>query len=145
MIGSFLVACCGIGLAYLMYYKRSISYEAMGARFKGLYTLLLNKYYFDEIYMAILVNPIYNLMEKLFRFDQLVIDGAVNGAGKLTLLWATAKQIFDIYVVDGAVNGAGWLSMSLGKVLRRTQTGQLQTYAMVIFLGAVILIFWKFI
>jgi NADH:ubiquinone oxidoreductase subunit 5 (subunit L)/multisubunit Na+/H+ antiporter MnhA subunit len=145
MLGSLIVACCGIGLAYLMYYKRSISYEAMGARFKGLYTLLFNKYYFDELYMATIINPVYSLMEKMFRFDQIVIDGAVNGAGKLTLWWSWAKERFDTYIVDGAVNGAGYLSMATGKLLRKTQTGQLQTYALVIFLGAVVLIFWKFI
>ena len=145
MLGSLVVALCGIGLAYLMYYKRSISYEAMGARFRPLYTLLLNKYYFDELYMATIINPVYTLMEKMFRFDQVVIDGAVNGAGKLTLWWSWAKERFDTYVVDGAVNGAGYLSMALGRIFRKTQTGQLQTYALIIFLGAVVLIFWKFI
>lgn len=84
-------------------------------------------------------------MEKMYKFDRVVIDGAVNGAGKVTLWWAWAKERFDVYIIDGAVNGAGWIAMALGKVLRRTQTGQVQTYAMVIFLGAVILIFWKII
>jgi NADH:ubiquinone oxidoreductase subunit 5 (subunit L)/multisubunit Na+/H+ antiporter MnhA subunit len=145
MIGSFLVASCGILLAYLMYYKRSISYEAMGDRFKEIYTLLFNKYYFDELYMATIINPVYYLMEKVFRFDQVVIDGAVNGAGKLTLWWSWAKERFDTYVIDGAVNGAGYLSLAAGRFLRKTQTGQLQTYALVIFLGAVVLIFWQII
>jgi len=145
MIGSFLVASCGILLAYLMYYKRSISYEAMGDRFKEIYTLLFNKYYFDELYMATIINPVYYLMEKVFRFDLVVIDGAVNGAGKLTLWWSWAKERFDTYVIDGAVNGAGYLSLAAGRFFRKTQTGQLQTYALVIFLGAVVLIFWKII
>jgi len=145
MLGSFIIASCGIGLAYLMYYKRSISYEAMGDRFKEIYTLLYNKYYFDELYMATIINPVYSLMEKAFRFDQVIIDGAVNGAGKLTLWWSWAKERFDTYVIDGAVNGAGYLSLAIGRFLRKTQTGQLQTYALVIFLGAVVLIFWKII
>ncbi|MCP4581333.1 MAG: NADH-quinone oxidoreductase subunit L, partial [candidate division Zixibacteria bacterium] len=145
MLGSLIVASSGIYLAYLVYFKKTISAEAMGARFKGIYTLLLNKYYFDELYFATIVNPVYYLMEKFFRFDQVVVDGAVNGAGKLTLWWSWAKQQFDIYVVDGAVNGVGYLSLAIGKLFRKTQTGQLQTYALVIFLGAVILIFWKII
>lgn len=142
---SLVIALSGIGLAYLMYYKKSISCEAMGTRFKAIYTLLYNKYYFDELYMATIINPVYYIMEKIFRFDMLVIDGAVNGVGRLTLLWAWAKERFDTYVVDGAVNGAGYLSMAMGKVIRKTQTGQLQTYALVIFLGAIILIFMKYI
>jgi NADH-quinone oxidoreductase subunit L len=145
MLVSLIIASSGIYLAYLMYCKKSISYEAVGAKFKALYTLLYNKYYFDELYMATIVNPVYNLMEKLFRFDLAVIDGAVNGVGKLTLWWSWAKERFDTYIVDGAVNGAGWVSLAMGKAFRKIQTGQLQTYALVIFLGAVVLIFWKFI
>jgi NADH:ubiquinone oxidoreductase subunit 5 (subunit L)/multisubunit Na+/H+ antiporter MnhA subunit len=142
---SLVVALSGIGLAYLVYYKKAISADDIADRFRELYTLLYNKYYFDELYMATIINPVYNLMEKAFRFDQIVIDGLVNGAGKLTLLWSWAKERFDTYVVDGAVNGAGYLSLGLGKLFSKTQTGQLQTYALVIFLGAVVLIFMKFI
>lgn len=145
MLISLVVALSGIGLAYLMYHKRAISPEAMTQRFKPIYTLLFNKYYFDELYMTIIINPTYWLMEILFKFDQIVIDGMVNGVGKLTLLWSWAKERFDTYVVDGAVNGLGYMSLSMGRAIRKTQTGQLQTYALVIFLGAVILIFMKFI
>jgi NADH-quinone oxidoreductase subunit L len=145
MLGSLVIAGSGIGLAYLMYYRKSISAEAMGARFKPIYTLLYNKYYFDEFYMAIIVNPTYKFSEFLFKFDQVVIDGIVNGTGKMTLWWAWAKERFDTLIVDGAVNGTGYISLALGKAIRRTQTGQLQTYALVIFIGAVILIFMKFI
>ncbi len=145
MLGSLVVAGSGILLAYLMYFKKSISAEAMGARFKPIYTLLYNKYYFDEFYMATIVNPTYKFAEFLFKFDQVVIDGIVNGTAKLTLWWSWAKERFDTIVVDGAVNGAGYISLALGKAIRRTQTGQLQTYALVIFIGAVILIFMKFI
>jgi NADH-quinone oxidoreductase subunit L len=145
MLISLLIAGSGIFLAYLMYFKKSISAETMGARFKPIYTLLYRKYYFDEFYMAVIVNPTYKFSEFLFTFDQVVIDGLVNGAGKLTLWWSWAKERFDTLVVDGAVNGTGYLSLALGKAIRRTQTGQLQTYALVIFIGAVILIFMKFV
>ena len=145
MLVSLAVAGSGIFLAYLMYYKKSISAEAMGARFKPIYTLLYNKYYFDEFYMATIVNPTYKFSEFLFKFDQVVIDGIVNGTAKLTLWWSWAKERFDTIIVDGAVNGTGYISLALGKAIRRTQTGQLQTYALVIFIGAVILIFMKFI
>jgi NADH-quinone oxidoreductase subunit L len=95
--------------------------------------------------MAVIVNPTYKLAEILFRFDQLVIDGIVNGAGKLTLALAWLNEKFDIYVVDGAVNGTGYVSMFFGRNIRKTQTGQLQTYALVVFLGAVVFIFIKLI
>jgi NADH-quinone oxidoreductase subunit L len=145
MIGSLVVAGSGIGLAYLMYVKGSISPVAMGERFKPIYTFLYNKWYFDELYMAAIINPTYKLTEYMFLFDQYVIDGLVNGAGKLTLALSWIHEKFDIYVVDGAVNGAGYLSMYIGKNVRKMQTGQLQTYALVVFLGAVVFIFIKLI
>jgi len=142
---SLLVAISGIGLAYLMYVKGSISPVKMAQRFKPIHTFLFNKWYFDELYMATIINPTYWLMEVLFKFDQLIIDGIVNGAGKVTLFLSWAHQQFDIYVVDGAVNGSGYLSMFLGRTIRKIQTGQLQTYALVVFLGAVVFVFIKLI
>ena len=51
--------------------------------FPGLYRLLLNKYYVDEMYDAAIVQPIRIVsQEGLWRgFDVHVIDGAVNGVG----------------------------------------------------------------
>ena len=57
MLISLVVALSGIGLAYLMYVKGSISPVRMGERFKPIYTFLYNKWYFDELYMAIIINP----------------------------------------------------------------------------------------
>ncbi len=145
MLVSLAVAGSGIGFAYLVYRKKVITAESIGARFRPLYKLLYNKYYFDELYMAAIVNPTYKIAEILFRFDQVVIDGIVNGAARITLWWSWAKERFDTYVIDGAVNGAGYLSLAIGRALRKTQTGQIQTYALVVFIGAVILIFVKFI
>jgi NADH-quinone oxidoreductase subunit L len=142
---SLLVALSGIGLAYLMYVRGVISPVAVARRFKPIYTFLYNKWYFDELYMAVVVNPTYRLSEFLFNFDLYVIDGIVNGSAKLTLLLSWLYERFDTYVVDGAVNGAGYLSMFFGRNIRRIQTGQLQTYALVVFLGAVILIFMRLI
>jgi NADH-quinone oxidoreductase subunit L len=142
---SLVVALSGIGLAYLMYGKGSISPEKMAQRFKPIYTFLYNKWYFDELYMAVIVNPTYKLTEFLFKFDLLIIDGMVNGAGKLTLFFSWIHEVFDTYVVDGAVNGAGYISMFFGRHIRKIQTGQLQTYALVVFIGAVVFMFIKLI
>ena len=145
MLISLLVALSGIGLAYLMYVRGVIAPVAVAQRFKPIYTFLYNKWYFDELYMAVVVNPTYRLSEYLFKFDLYVIDGIVNGSAKLTLLLSWLYERFDTYVVDGAVNGAGYLSMFFGRNIRQIQTGQLQTYALVVFLGAVVLIFMKLI
>jgi len=145
MLISLIVASSGIGLAYIIYVKKAISAEAIGKAFKPIYTFLYNKWYFDELYMATVINPTYRFMEFLFKFDQLVIDGIVNGFGKATLFTSWIHERFDTYVVDGAVNGTGYASMFFGRHIRKIQTGQLQTYALFVFLGVVVFMFIKLI
>ncbi len=145
MFGSLVIALSGIGLAYLMYVKGAISPVKMAARFKPIYTFLYNKWYFDELYNGTIIRFTYFFAEILFKFDQLIIDGIVNGAGKLTMFLSWAYERFDVIVVDGAVNGSGYISMFFGKQIRKIQTGQLQTYGLVIFIGAVVFIFIKLV
>jgi NADH-quinone oxidoreductase subunit L len=104
----------GIGLAYLIYVKQAISAENIVARFPGIYKLLKNKYYIDELYLWLIHN---------------IMDGVVAKF----LYW------FDIYIVDGVVNGVAFITRGSAKALRKTSTGQLQTYAMVFFLAIVVI------
>ena len=49
----------------------------------GLYTLLLNKYYVDEIYAALIVTPLLWISTNVLWHvvDEGIIDGTVNGVG----------------------------------------------------------------
>ena len=78
MAGATAVALAGIYLAYLMYYKGSISPDQMALRFKRAYGLMYNKYYFDELYSVLFIRPYYALCDILWTFDMLIIDGLVN-------------------------------------------------------------------
>jgi len=129
---STVVAVGGIVLAYLMYYKGSISPEKMAARFKTLHKLSYNKWYFDEIYDIILLRPIMALARFMWTFDAKVIDGLVNGVAWFTILWADIKEWFDTWIVDGAVNGAGWVVCQGARIGRLLQTGSVQFYALFI-------------
>lgn len=139
MIISSIVAVSGIVLAYLIYYKRSISADMLAEKFRPIYTLFYNKYYFDEIYHAILLNPALAFARFMWKFDAGIIDGLVNGTAWLTILWSDMKQWFDKWIVDGAVNGSGWLVRQGGNSLRFLQTGRVQGYALVILIGIVLL------
>lgn len=143
MLISTIVAVSGIGLAYLMYYKKSLSPESVAARFKPVYTLLYNKYYFDELYQAAIINPLLKLGDFLWVFDARVVDGAVNGAGWLTVLWSDAKMWFDKWIIDGAVNGSGWLVRRLGGALRLVQSGSMQFYALFILVTTLLICLYK--
>lgn len=144
MIVATLVALSGIYLAYVIYYKGTISAERLKYRFSSIHKLLYNKYYFDELYNAIIVKPLFKLTDFLFvRFDLGVIDWLVNAAGSFTVFLSWFWELFDTYVVDGAVNGLGYVVRGTGAGIRRVQTGQLQNYAFIIFFGIVLIILLK--
>jgi NADH-quinone oxidoreductase subunit L len=144
MIISTLVALSGIYLAYAMYHKKSISPEKLKSKFAFPYKLLYNKYYFDELYHAVIINPLLKLADILFaKFDVGVLDWLVNGAGSFTVFLSDVKEWFDSRIVDGGVNGLAYLTRNIGSGLRRIQTGQLQNYAFVVFFGLVLIILFK--
>jgi NADH-quinone oxidoreductase subunit L len=144
MLISTIVAVSGIVLAWLIYYKRSISADALAARFRPVYNLLYNKYYIDEIYQAIIINPIMAIARFMWSFDANLIDGAVNGTAWATIRWSDIKLWFDTWIVDGAVNGSGWLVRQVGNVLRYVQTGAVQFYALFILAMMILLFMTKF-
>jgi NADH-quinone oxidoreductase subunit L len=117
MLISMGIAIIGILIAYNFYLKNKNLPDQLASRFKGFYTLVYNKYYIDELYNALFVNPIK--------------EGS-------NLLWLS----FDDKVIDGMVNGAGQAVRSFSGSLRKIQTGYLQNYALFILLGVVAIIFY---
>ncbi len=130
MLISTIVAGSGIVLAYLIYYKERISADRLAEKFRPLYTLLYNKYYFDEIYQFLIINPLLKFADFMWTFDARIIDGAVNGTAWLTILWSNVKLWFDTWIVDGAVNGSGWLVRQGARILRFLQSGSMQFYVL---------------
>ena len=144
MVVSTVVALSGIYLAYAMYYKKSISAEKLKEKFAFPYKVLYNKYYFDELYNAVIINPLLRLCNFLFKkLDVGVVDWLVNGTGSFTVFLSDVKEWFDSHIVDGAVNGLAHVTRGMGSGLRKIQTGQVQNYAFVIFFGLVLIILFK--
>ena len=116
MLLSTLVAAAGIGLATIMFLRRPAMANEWAQRFAGVHKLLLNKYYVDEIYNAVIVQPIKRL--------------------STGLLWRGVDAGF----IDGTVNGVGLVVRGWSAVLRRLQTGSMRAYAMSTFLGVVVIV-----
>jgi NADH-quinone oxidoreductase subunit L len=106
----------GIGLSYLMYVVNPEIPEKISSALGGLYTLVYNKYFVDEVYDATVVRPL--------------IEGSE------TILWKTA----DAGIIDGIVNGAGTQSQGIGSLLRLLQSGNIRSYATWVVIGAVALV-----
>jgi NADH-quinone oxidoreductase subunit L len=113
MLMSIAAAVAGIGIATYFFLKNRRAADQMAERFSGLRTLLLNKYYVDEIYDATVVQPIRIVSE----------DG----------LW----KVVDVKLIDAAVNGVGQTVVGSSERLRHIQTGSVRAYAASVFFGAV--------
>jgi NADH-quinone oxidoreductase subunit L len=106
----------GIVLAYIFYVAKPRLADSLAKSLSGLYTLLYNKYFVDEVYDAVVVAPLVK--------------------GSRTVLW---KGV-DAGLIDGIVNGVGARSRGIGRIFRLLQSGNIRSYAAWVVLGSVVLL-----
>jgi len=118
---SIILAISGILLARAWYLKNPDIPAKLATRLKLTHKVLFNKYYVDEIYNFAFIQTFLGLGEALWKsFDMLIVDGIVNGVAKLL----------------------GWIS----SVVRKTQTGLVSNYALMMAIGIVFVVgymVWK--
>jgi NADH-quinone oxidoreductase subunit L len=115
-ITSLIIAILGALLAFTIYIRRQPSGESVGNMLPIPYKIFSRKYWIDELYEGFIVVRV--LIDGIFR----------------------VIQLFDTYIVDGLVNGVAGVTLAGGRQLRKAQTGLLQLYALVIFLGILIIV-----
>ncbi len=76
----------------------------------------------------LVVEPVLRLAERLARFDDRVLDRAVDAAAAGTMRAARAAAVVDDRGIDAAVQRLAMGTQRLGALARRTQTGQLHQY-----------------
>ncbi|MBA3552306.1 MAG: NADH-quinone oxidoreductase subunit L, partial [Actinobacteria bacterium] len=104
------------------------------------YTLLERKYYLDDVYLKGIVRPLqYPIPRAVDWTNQRVLDGAVNAAGWATKKLSLGVDVVDKRAVDGAVNGVAFGAGATGGLLRYIQSGNVQRYAVFLFVGVAIL------
>ncbi len=143
---SIAVAGFGLFLAYSFYMKKKELPGRIAESWSGIYRLLYNKYYVDEIYNRIFVRGTLRTADDLYVFDASVVDGVVNGAARGTLISSVISNLADVGLVDGAVNLVAAVLAAVSKLFRRVQTGLVQNYALLMLMGVFILVafyyFW---
>jgi NADH-quinone oxidoreductase subunit L len=143
MYSSVAVGTLGIFLAFVVYFFGWINPDRVANAVKPLYNFLLNKWYFDELYDATVINGSIAFSRFLAWFDLHVVDGLVNLTAQLGVFVSFLVGKFDNYVVDGAVNGLASATTGSGSLLRRLQTGKLYHYVFVLAGGAVVIFLIK--
>ena len=138
---SLLVAGLGILVAFATYHWKKINADAVAGSMSGVHRFILNKWYFDELYNAIVVGGTLAFTGVLKWFDEVIIDGIVNGTGAVTKVGSYISGKFDEIVIDGFVNATAYVSGLTGLVLRKIQTGKVQTYVVFAVFGVMVLYF----
>jgi proton-translocating NADH-quinone oxidoreductase chain L len=142
---SLLIMLTGIGLGLLYYAPHGFPYFVptrlsavrTAERFGGVYRFLVHKWYFDEMYGAVLVRPCLALARYCREIDQVLIDGIVNGAAAATRILSRYDGVFDMIAVDRLVNLTAQAVYVAGDKCRSIQTGRLRNYLMVLAAGLV--------
>jgi NADH-quinone oxidoreductase subunit L len=102
---------------WAVYSAQGLEYDAfLQTRLAGLYRTWQDKYYWDDFY------------------ENVVVETVIDGVGR------KAFAAFDTNVVDGAVNGVARLAQKASALLRLTQTGVVQNYALSLVLGVALVI-----
>jgi len=119
---SLAIAVAGVLVATRFYVWRPETPARMVERYSKAYRVLLNKYYVDELYDALIVEPIRQGSFWLWhKLDELVIDGSVNGVASVVRVGSL--------------------------VLRRVQTGYVMNYVLSFIVGVVAILgylaFWR--
>jgi NADH-quinone oxidoreductase subunit L len=114
----FWLAAAGVGLSAFFYLKRPDIPAALQKRFAFVYSMLINKYWFDELYSAIFASGARLLGGTLWRRgDQNIIDGFV-------------------------VNGSAHLVDRFSRLVKSFQSGYIYHYAFAMLIGVFALVTW---
>jgi NADH-quinone oxidoreductase subunit L len=108
-----IIALLGLLVAWWFYIKSPETPKKFAQSLRGPYTLILHKYYADELYNAAIVQP---------------------------LLWVSTNvlwQVVDEGLIDGTVNGVARVARESGAELREIQSGNARSYASWVVIGAV--------
>lgn len=116
MTMSIIAGVTGILIAGYIYIVKSTVSARLAKTFSGVYKVLWNKYYVDELYSFLFVKPTLWIAEKFI------------------------ERFADIKIIEGIVNGIPKLIYKTGLLIRPIQTGQLQQYAIFMIAGIIIFV-----
>ena len=106
----------GFLLAWYLYYKRPDLPARMAKAAGGLYTLVLDKYKIDELYGAVIIQPLIALSTNVFwkGIDKGLIDRAVDEGAEGALETSDAMR----HMQSGNIRSyAGWVAVGATAVI----------------------------
>jgi NADH-quinone oxidoreductase subunit L len=111
-----LIGLVGLLVVHILYKVKPELPDKLATQFHGLYNLVLNKYWVDQIYGAVIVTP-------LLLFSRYIL-----------------KALIDRGIIDGAGFAAGATAQGFGAIVQRVQSGNIRSYAGWLAVGAAVLL-----
>ena len=127
------VALGGLLLGWLVYRKAGAE-DPLRKPLGRVYTLLENKYYFDELYDRIFIQPAIRFAEgfSYLFLDRKVIDGTLHWfARKAFQLGDYFRNAIDVPIINGSGDYSAELTQRFGRLVRLIQSGKVQQYMLV--------------
>ena len=143
MLFSISVAFLGFGIAFTRYYlNRDILGIFNSNLAKQIKEVFANKFYIDELYEKIIINPYLSFTKKASFIDWNIYDQIfIDFWGWITLKLSKLSAVLDYSFIDQfIVDGFARLTNKSGKELQSSQSGILQSYLISAIIGLVVLI-----
>ena len=119
VVASIAIALAGLAAAAFVYSGDGRRGEALRERFPRLHGVLSGKYFVDELYDALNGRPLYWISDRVFL------------------------RLGDRAIIDGSLHGLASLGRRTAGALSRVQSGNLQLYALLVFIGIVAALAWS--
>jgi NADH-quinone oxidoreductase subunit L len=137
------LALAGIGLGWRLYssaFATATDVDPLERMMPGVFRALNQRLYFDELYANTFGKLSYGLALAWGWLDRNVLDAFVNGTGVFTMFLGRLNFILDDFVLNDVVgDGLADVSNASGDNIRQAETGKIQDYVSLIFMGVVVL------
>ena len=100
---------------------------------------MLNKYYVDELYDLLFVEPTKRLGEALDWFDRTILDGLVRGVGSMAEWGSAGSTWIEKHIIYAGLNIIGLGNHLAAREGRKLQSGMVHHYAAIIVAGLFLL------
>ncbi len=136
LITSVVVALGGIVVGYLVYGRKPLTKDQQDPLIRPLGPLhgfLQNKWYWDELYQAVLIRPVVYFSEVVVFevMDKGIIDGIIHLVARVTYAIGQGAKATEEAVFGRAVDWVKDQFLSMTREVRQLQTGKVQEYVLV--------------
>ncbi len=140
LLSTFLVA-LGFTWAWIKYrnYSSDSTKDDSGAL---IFNISLQHFYLNQIYNVLIIRPYFFIVRGALWMEEKVVNAAIDNFGVLGVVTSKIIAWFDRIFVDGLVSISASFVVGSGGILRKIQSGNLQSYIAWALAAIILLLFW---